>query len=147
WSDAEACDPIRRFQAVDTETYLPDDILVKVDRASMAVSLESRAPFLDPDLMQYVATLPTSLKFRGGVGKTLLRRSLEGRVPSAVLTRPKQGFAVPLCEWFREGWQNEARELLFEGGATRYFRREGVQALLDEHARGVADHGEHLWVL
>jgi asparagine synthase (glutamine-hydrolysing) len=147
WADARSLDPIRRYQAVDTDTYLPDDILVKVDRASMAVSLEVRAPLLDHALVQYVAALPTRLKFRRGKGKWILRRLLEGHVPTSVLTRPKHGFSVPLGSWFRAGWEEDARAWLFDGSLRHLLSRGAVEKMFAEHAAGAADHGEHLWLL
>lgn len=147
WSAALSFDPIRRLQAVDVETYLPDDVLVKVDRASMANSLETRAPLLDHCLWEFVAGLPTALKFAHGEAKHLLRRVLRGNVPEAVLNRPKQGFAIPLTHWFRVGWHEMARPLLLEGSLTEYFRRGCIERMLTEHTAGHVDHGEHLWLL
>jgi asparagine synthase (glutamine-hydrolysing) len=147
WREALSFDPLRRLQAVDTETYLPDDVLVKVDRSSMANSLESRAPLLDHHLWEFVAALPTALKFAHGESKYLLRRLLRGNVPSTVLDRPKQGFAIPLSHWFRSGWQEIARPLLLDGGLEDYFDRRCVERMLSEHAAGLIDHGEHLWLL
>jgi asparagine synthase (glutamine-hydrolysing) len=132
---------------VDTETYLPDDVLVKVDRASMANSLETRAPLLDHYLWEFVVGLPTALKFAHGEAKYLLRRVLRGNVPEAVLSRPKQGFAIPLTHWFRAGWQEMARPLLLEGAMTEYFEHGCIERMLTEHAAGHVDHGEHLWLL
>jgi asparagine synthase (glutamine-hydrolysing) len=147
WSEALSFDPIRRLQAVDVETYLPDDVLVKIDRASMANSLETRAPLLDHRLWEFVAGLPTALKFAYGEAKHLLRRVLRGNAPDAVLNRPKQGFAIPLTHWFRAGWQEMARPLLLEGAMTEYFERGCIERMLMEHAAGYVDHGEHLWLL
>lgn len=147
WREAAAFDPVRRLQAVDTETYLPDDVLVKVDRTTMANSLEARAPLLDHQLWEFVAGLPTELKFAHGEAKYLLRRVLRGHAPHSVLHRPKQGFAIPLSHWFRSGWQDMARPLLLEGPMREYFARGCVERMLHEHAAGVIDHGEHLWLL
>lgn len=147
WRDALSFDPIRRLQAVDTETYLPDDVLVKVDRASMANSLETRAPLLDHYLWEFVAGLPTRLKFAHGEAKYLLRRVLRGNAPQAVLNRPKQGFAIPLTHWFRAGWREIAQPLLLESVMSEYFQRDCIERMLTEHAAGYVDHGEHLWLL
>jgi asparagine synthase (glutamine-hydrolysing) len=147
WNEALRFDPVRCLQSVDTETYLPDDVLVKVDRASMANSLEIRSPLLDHHLWEFVAGLPTSLKFVNGEAKYLLRRILRGNVPSSVLNRPKQGFAIPLSHWFRSGWQDRARPFLLEGGLADYFDRRCVERMLTEHTAGLVDHGEHLWLL
>jgi asparagine synthase (glutamine-hydrolysing) len=91
--------------------------------------------------------LPTSLKFVNGEAKYLLRRILRGNVPSSVLNRPKQGFAIPLSHWFRSGWQDRARPFLLEGGLADYFDRRCVERMLTEHTAGLVDHGEHLWLL
>jgi asparagine synthase (glutamine-hydrolysing) len=147
WQEALSCDPLRQMQAVDAETYLIDDVLVKVDRAAMANSLETRAPLLDHRLWEYVAALPTRFKFAHGEAKYLLRRLLRGQVPDSVLDRPKHGFAIPLAQWFRAGWQDTARPLLLEGGVPHYFDRGCVERMLQEHASGLIDHSEHLWLL
>jgi len=147
WQEALSFDPVRRLQAVDTETYLIDDVLVKVDRASMANSLESRAPLLDHRLWEYVAALPTAYKFVNGKTKYLLRRLLQGQVPPAVLSRPKQGFAIPRVHWFRGDWQDMVRPLLLENDMSQYFARPCLERMLEEHASGRIDHGEHLWLL
>jgi len=147
WSDAISLDPVRRYQAVDIETYLPDDILVKVDRASMAVSLETRAPLLDYRLVQYSASLPGHHNFHGYRGKRLLRSLIDGKVPPAVLNRPKRGFSMPLALWFRQDWQKTARDLLLHEGVLQYFNRNAIEGMLTEHVGGWIDHSEHLWLL
>jgi len=93
-------DPLSQLQDLDLKTYLPGDILTKVDRMSMACSLEARVPLLDHPLVEFACSLPPDLRLRQGTTKYLLKRALEGRVPSTVLTRPKKGFAVPLESWF-----------------------------------------------
>src|SRR6202043_2860892 len=93
-------DPLSRLQDLDLKTYLPGDILTKVDRMSMANSLEARVPLLDHQLVEFACSLPPDRRFRNGQTKFLLKRALEGRVPADVLTRAKQGFAVPLESWF-----------------------------------------------
>lgn len=147
WQDAVTYDPVRRLQAVDAETYLIDDVLVKVDRATMANSLESRAPLLDHRLWEYVATLPTSFKLAHGESKYLLRSLLRDQVPPTVLNRTKQGFAIPRSRWFRGEWQDQVRPLLLEGEMTHYFARPCLERMLTEHASGRVDHGERLWLL
>jgi asparagine synthase (glutamine-hydrolysing) len=93
-------DALSQLQDLDLKTYLPGDILTKVDRMSMANSLEARVPLLDHPLVEFACSLPPSLRFRDGDTKYLLKRALEGRVPPEILTRPKQGLAVPLESWF-----------------------------------------------
>lgn len=139
-SQAAGCDLVR---------YLPDDLLVKVDRASMAHGLECRCPFLDRRIVEFALSLPIELKLRGGLGKRILRAGPAARLPAAILKRPKQGFGIPLGAWFRGPWKEPIRELLrdpehFRGG---WFRREGVETLLREHFDGTFDHGARLWSL
>ena len=106
-------DPLSRIQYVDIKTYLVDDILVKVDRASMANSLEVRCPLLDHKLMELIAQIPSSLKLRNGQGKYIFKKSLQKILPSEVLTRRKKGFAMPVAEWFRGELKEFAHEALF----------------------------------
>src|SRR5439155_2887262 len=101
FADAGARDFVSQMMLVDVATYLPGDILTKVDRTSMAVSLEARVPLLDHPLVEFALALPAELKIRDGVGKQVLRRAISGLVPSEVLDHPKRGFAVPLGSWFR----------------------------------------------
>jgi asparagine synthase (glutamine-hydrolysing) len=107
---AATSDPLSRIQYVDIKTYLVDDILVKVDRASMANSLEVRCPLLDHKLMELVAQMPSGLKLHHGRGKYIFKKALEQVLPPAVLNRPKKGFAVPVAEWFR----GELKEFAYE---------------------------------
>ena len=141
-------DPLLQAQLVDLDTYLPGDILTKVDRASMSVSLEVRAPILDRDVVAWGLGLPPGLKLRRGEGKHVLRRAVVPLLPPAILTRPKQGFAMPLARQFREG-AHRVRALLL--GETMLdsglFRPEAVTRLLDEHAAGRFDHSAVLWLL
>ncbi|MCI0371714.1 MAG: asparagine synthase (glutamine-hydrolyzing) [candidate division NC10 bacterium] len=134
---------------VDTRTYLPDDLLVKVDVASMAHALEARSPFLDHELLEFAAGVPSHLKLRGTEKKVLLRRALRGILPDAVLDRPKMGFGVPIDRWFRDELRPLAYDtLLSRRAADRgYFRPEVVRAYLDEHVRGQAHWHYLLWNL
>ena len=129
--------------------YLQEDILVKVDRASMAASLEVRAPFLDPDLMDFLATVDSGLKLRGTTRKYLLKRLMRGRIPDAIIDRPKHGFTVPLDSWFRGALRPLATERLSPDRvrARGLLDPEAVRRLLDDHLAGRARHGRQLWLL
>lgn len=136
-----------RAIAIDLQSYLPDDILVKLDRMAMATSLEGRAPFLEPGLAQFALRLPVSLRMREGRGKYLLRKVAARWLPPDVLSKPKQGFAIPIAEWFR----GPLRALAQDTFAGRAFRERGLvdpaaaDALLREHVSGAADRSEALW--
>jgi asparagine synthase (glutamine-hydrolysing) len=146
-SDADDCTD--RALDADVNLFLQDDLLVKMDRATMAHSLEARSPFLDHVLMEFVATLPASLKLTGRHKKRLLRAALRGVVPDAILDRPKMGFCSPLAAWFREELRDLAGDVLLSPRATQrgYFRPQAVATLLHEHQTGAQDHGEELWEL
>jgi asparagine synthase (glutamine-hydrolysing) len=143
-------DPLSRLQALDLQTYLPGDILTKVDRMSMAVSLEARVPLLDHPLVEYAASLPPRLRFRAGETKYLLRRLLRGRVPDEVLTRPKRGFAVPLEAWFSTRLPSFFADRLGDGKrlGDAGIRPEAVRELRDLYlARQRPEHCSQLWAL
>jgi asparagine synthase (glutamine-hydrolysing) len=135
--------------AIDFASYLPDDILVKLDRMAMANSLEGRAPFLDHKLVEFAVRLPRDMRVRNRRGKHLLRRAAARWLPPAVLEKPKQGFAIPLGEWFRKPLRPLAADII----ASRSFRERGLiepraaQRYLDDHLAGAADHGELLWLI
>ena len=143
-------DIVSRLSEIDIRSYLLDDILVKVDRMSMAHSLEVRSPLLDHHMLEFVARLPTHYKIQQGQGKALLRKVLRRYLPPSALTKPKQGFSVPLRDWFRRGFAEMLGDYLL-GGSSRLpaelFVRSKVEAILDEHRRGVADHGRKIWLL
>jgi asparagine synthase (glutamine-hydrolysing) len=147
-AEAPADDDVNRLLSLDTETYLADDILTKVDIASMAHALEVRAPLVDHVLMERMASLPGSLKLRGFRGKRLLRAAVRDLVPAPILSRRKKGFSLPVDGWFRGELREMTRDLL----GDRTCRERGlvdpaaVGALLDEQDAG-ADHGERLWNL
>ena len=137
-----------RLLDVDVATYLPDDLLVKVDIASMAWSLECRSPFLDQKVMEFAARLPTSLKLRGRTSKYLLKKVFEKRLPAGITNRPKQGFGVPIGAWMRDELRDFTRELLLGREAQRgLFEASAVQRLLDEHQSGRFNHAARLWPL
>jgi len=142
-------DLVTRLQAMDTAAYLPEDILVKVDRASMAHSLEVRAPFLDHNLVEFMARVPRSLKLRDGVSKYLLRRLGRRLLPESVFTKPKQGFAVPKGSWFQRELRSVARERLLDPRALSrgYFRPKKVEMILRAHDAGTRDYSDWIWCL
>jgi len=111
---AQTDDLLSRIQYVDIKTYLVDDILTKVDRASMANSLEVRCPLLDHKLMELIARMPSSLKLRNGQGKYIFKKALEHVLPAPILTRKKKGFAMPVAEWFRGELKEYAYETLIQ---------------------------------
>src|SRR5262245_48524891 len=128
-------DPLSRILYVDFKTWLHTDILVKVDRMSMASSLEVRSPLLDHKVVEFAATLPPELKYRGPVSKFLLKRHLAPRLPVLDVDRPKQGFSIPLGAWLRSDLRETAHDLLFSAQTAHrgYVRRETVAGLWDEH--------------
>ncbi len=142
-------DPLSQVQYADFKTYLPGDILTKVDRASMACSLEVRVPLLDHTLVEWAARLPSHLKLRGGEGKYILKAALDPYVSSEILYRPKQGFAVPLASWFRGPLRRRLRQtlcgpVLHDSGL---FNMATIEGLLDQHQSGERDHSAALWSL
>jgi asparagine synthase (glutamine-hydrolysing) len=141
-------DFLTQLTLVDIANYLPGDILTKVDRASMRVSLEARVPLLDHHLVEFAVSLPGSLKRRDGVGKYLLRRAIVGLVPSSVLEHPKRGFAVPLGRWFKGELRYHLDNLLRPGCPVHEFVDVGsVERIVNEHVNGRRDHSAMLWRL
>ncbi|MBN1203278.1 MAG: asparagine synthase (glutamine-hydrolyzing) [Anaerolineae bacterium] len=134
---------------VNLTTYLPDDLLIKTDRASMAPSLEARAPFLDHVLVELAARIPSNLKLHGGVTKAILKQAAVGLLPDDIIHRKKHGFGVPVGRWFREGLPDYAREILLDPGtlARGIFHKSAVQRMLDEHTSGGRNHGQRIWTL
>lgn len=135
-----------RLMHVDLQTYLPDDLLVKVDRASMAHSLEVRSPFLDHELVEFAASVPSEHKWRRGEKKWLLKRAFKDDLSDKVVNREKQGFSVPVDEWFRGELREFAREKLIALGAREPFDQTGLETQFSEHQSG-RDHGYRIWDL
>lgn len=140
-------DPVSRAQYVDIHSYLPEDILVKVDRMSMAHSLEVRAPILDHKVMECAARLPSSQKLRGEESKYIFKKMNEERLPADILYRKKQGFSVPLDAWLRGELKELAHDSLFGGGLDDLFRPEYIRRLWDGHQSGREHNGTPLWGL
>jgi asparagine synthase (glutamine-hydrolysing) len=148
----ESCaspDPIDKALYVDARTYMVDDVLMKVDKMSMAVSLETREPLLDHKLLEYVATIPSSLKLRNGTTKYLLKKLLERRLPASILERPKQGFAAPVGQWLAGPLASMGHDLLLDGrlAGRGILRDSEVRRLWSEHGAGRADHHNRVWSL
>ncbi len=144
---ADTDDPLSRIQYVDIKTYLTDDILVKVDRASMAHSLEVRAPILDHKFMEFAASMPSSLKLRGTNGKYIFKKALQQVLPEAVLRRGKMGFAVPLAQWFRKDLREMAHSVIFDRNGDRLLDGSTVKRVWQEHQSGLRDRSTELWTL
>jgi asparagine synthase (glutamine-hydrolysing) len=142
-------DPLALVQYLDLKTYLVGDINTKVDRASMAHSLEVREPLMDHSLVEWLASLPSSLKVRGGEGKHLLKTAMKPYLPSDLLHRPKQGFAVPLAQWFRGPLRQRVNEAILGQRleSTGLFNRRYLSHLVDRHSSGVRDYSAPLWTL
>ena len=138
-----------RVQYADMKTYLPGDILTKVDRASMATSLEVRVPLLDHQLLEWAATLPPDFRLRAREGKYLLKKAMEDRLPKEILYREKMGFCIPLARWFRGPLRAVVRQRLLEGilADVDLFDMSFIERLLDEHCSGVSDHSAAIWAL
>lgn len=149
WMASSAGDPIDRMLDVDIETYLPGDLLPKIDIATMAYSVEARSPFLDHRLMEFAASVPAELKLARGTGKRLLKAAMRGILPDDVLDRPKMGFGVPLARWFREELRDLPAERLLDPSATArgYLQTTEIERLVSEHHDRKADHSLRLWVL
>jgi len=142
-------DVVERMMTLDATHYLSECVLFKVDRASMAASLETRAPFLDHTLIEFLAKLPVDLKLRGLTGKYILKRAMRDRLPQPVIKRPKKGFGMPVAKWVK----GELRGFVRDAFAPERLKKRGlfnpdyVLRLLDEHERGVADHRKLIWTL
>jgi len=139
---------LSRLQALDLKRYLPLDILTKVDRMSMAHSIETRVPLLDHKLVEFAATIPPELRLRNGTTKYIFKRALRGILPDEIIDRPKHGFGIPLGRWFRGQLGNYVRELLL----SETSRRRGIfNTAYIEHLVQRLDHGReldfHLWTL
>ncbi|MFQ5850251.1 MAG: asparagine synthase (glutamine-hydrolyzing) [Candidatus Binatia bacterium] len=143
-------DPISRILMADLLNYLPDDLLVKVDIASMANSLEVRCPFLDSELVEFAVAIPWSYKVRNGDTKSLLKKTFSKLLPPEILRREKQGFAIPIDRWFRTALKDYAYDTLLcrrSTGVRRYFDIGFIERMLNTHASGKADYGRQLWLL
>ena len=147
--DIGTTNEIEQMQYLDINFYMAEDILTKVDRAAMAVSLETRAPFLDPRVGQFAASIPVDYKLRGSKGKYILKKAVEDLLPATILRRPKKGFGIPIAEWLK----GRLNSLLHDMLAPQRLKDQGlfepvyVQRLIREHETGVASHHKELWTL
>jgi len=148
-ANCDTDDELSRIQYLDMKTYLPGDILTKVDRASMAHSLEVRVPILDAEFANWACSLPSALKLKGSEGKHIFKKALEGRVPDNILYRDKMGFAVPLASWFRGPLKTTIQERLLSDAMhdSEIFDMDFIERLLQQHLSGVRDHSPPIWAL
>ncbi len=142
-------DPVEHVMALDLESYLPYDLLVKADAMTMAHSLEARSPFLDHKFVEMAASIPVHMKIRRGRTKYILRQAYAGEVPENVLGRGKMGFGVPLARWFRGELREYTHEVLLDPASLRrgYFQEDALTDMLGEHAEKREDHGFLIWNL
>lgn len=146
---SDASTEIERMQFLDINFYLAEDILTKVDRAAMAVSLETRAPFLDPRVAQFAASIPLEYKLRGSNGKYILKEAVKDILPASIINRPKKGFGIPIAEWLK----GRLNPLLHDMLAPERLKSQGlfdpvyVQKIIREHETGTASHHKELWTL
>jgi asparagine synthase (glutamine-hydrolysing) len=149
WRAASGADLLDQFLQIDVETYLPGDLLAKIDIATMAYSLEARSPLLDHELMELAASIPAQEKVRGTQRKLVFRDALRGWVPNEILDGRKQGFELPVAKWFTGDLNGYAREVLLDPGARSraWFEPSRVSGLLERHASGAADHARQIWSL
>jgi asparagine synthase (glutamine-hydrolysing) len=149
WFTAPCDERLDTLLSVDVTAYLPYDLLVKMDIATMANSLEARSPLLDRELMEFAASLPTSAKASLGRRKRILRKAYRNRIPQEILRGKKRGFAVPLSSWFRTDLRDYVGDTLLSKNSQtgEYLAREGIEALIDDHTAGRADRSGKLWSL
>ncbi len=145
FKDSPAKDDFHRTAYYYYKTYLPDDILFKVDRASMYNSLEVRAPFLDVEVVEFLNSLPESFKYKGQSGKYILKTMMEGKLPHDIIHRPKKGFGIPLSDWIRKDLRRKIEATLME--SNPFFNGKYVTRLLEEHQSGRKNHRKQIWNL
>jgi asparagine synthase (glutamine-hydrolysing) len=146
---SDAASVVERLLDVDVQTYLPDDLLVKMDVATMAHSLEARSPLLDPAMMELAASLPPRMKLDGGTTKRIFKQAMRGWLPEGIVDREKMGFRIPFGDWLRGSLGRLARDVLLDPRALqrRLFREERVRAILTEHLDGSREHAYRIWTL
>jgi len=149
YAGSDAIDTLGRSQFTDINFYMTDDVLVKVDRMSMAHALEVRSPLLDHRIVEFAARLPGRLKIDNKLGKLLLRRVAERRLPAEIINQPKRGFSIPADRWLRQELKLPAAEVIFSSDSiiSDVLRREQLQEIWDRHQAGSRDHSVFLWGL
>jgi asparagine synthase (glutamine-hydrolysing) len=145
----EKASPLDRMLYVDAKVWLPDDLLIKADKMTMANGLELRVPFLDHKLVEFAATLPNASKVHGKGGKTLLRSAMRGSLPDAIIDRPKKGFPIPIASWLRTSLREFTRDHLLarDSACSRYVDRDETARVVQEHEQGRADRSQEIWTL
>lgn len=140
---------VTTLQHVDQKTYLPDDILVKVDRMAMKTSLEVRVPFLDHTLVEFVNGVTADWKLRDGISKYVLKKSIGPRLPEPLLKRKKMGFGIPIKHWFRDSLQSHAKDVLLSSNARarNWLSPDAISAVIDDHQKGGRDLSRKIWAL
>ena len=149
FEDSGAKDLLEQLMYADINSYLPEDLLVKMDIATMANSLEARIPFLDHKFMEFVASIPSRLKLKGSKTKFILKAAFRDFLPDTIFKRRKMGFGVPVSRWFRNELKDYIYEILLDRRTLNrgYFRREGVERLLNDHVALRYDHSAKIWAL
>ncbi len=149
FESAQAGDFLDKLLYVDTVTYLPNDLLVKMDRMSMVHSLEARSPFLDHKVMEFAAAIPHNLKLKRMTTKYILKKAMKNLLPQKIISRGKAGFGVPIGVWFKEELKEFAYQILLDKRARKrgYFNSKFIEQLLEEHIMGKIDHGNRIWAL
>jgi asparagine synthase (glutamine-hydrolysing) len=149
YEEGETEDPLSKLLYLDIRSYLPEDLLVKTDIATMSNSIEARIPFLDHHFMEFVAQIPSCLKLRGSRAKFILKKAFSDFLPPDILKRRKMGFGVPMARWIREDLKNYVYDVLLDRKALQreYFRKEGIEQLLEEHLSLRYDHSARIWAL
>jgi len=149
FDEVHTADRLEKLLYVDIMSYLPEDLLVKMDIATMAHSVEARVPFLDHQFMELVASIPSRLKLKGSGTKFILKKAFPDVLPEPILRRKKMGFAVPVSRWFRKELKDYAWDVLLDRRTLSrgYFRKDGVERLLKEHLARRYDHSAKLWAL
>jgi asparagine synthase (glutamine-hydrolysing) len=149
WAASSATDLLDRMLDVDVKTYLPDDLLVKMDIATMAHSVEARSPLLDPAVMELAAGLPVEMKLAGGTTKRVFKRAVRDWLPAGLADRPKMGFRIPFAEWLRGPLRDLPGDVLLDPRALGrgLFRPDRLRALVAEQRDGTRDHAQRIWTL